>query len=93
MPQEDPQKPANRRAKGEGQGHGAPRMDGGGKGNMFWDGFQWINMVERKKEQDAVTRKLRRLYVGNLPMHMGLTPDMFRSDLRELMAANQMVSY
>ncbi len=63
----------------------------GGSSNMFWDGFQWINMVERKKEQDAVTRKLRRLYVGNLPMHLGLNPDMFRESLRGLMGEHGMV--
>jgi len=60
---------------------------GGGKGQagaakgMFWDGFQWINVEQKKREQDAATRKLRRLYVGNLPMHLGLNVEGFREAL------------
>ena len=49
---------------------------------MFWDGFQWIAAHDQTKTKaDAATRKLRRLYLGNLPLHLGLTEDQFKKDL------------
>ncbi|XP_954188.1 splicing factor, putative [Theileria annulata] len=52
---------------------------------LFWDGFQWV----AKTEQTTIlggdpalmnsTRKLRRLYFGNLPVHTGLTETGFQN--------------
>ncbi|EKX72059.1 splicing factor subunit, putative [Theileria equi strain WA] len=52
---------------------------------LFWDGFQWV----AKSAQTTIlggdpalmnsTRKLRRLYFGNLPIHMGLTETGFQN--------------
>jgi len=47
-----------------------------------WDGFQWITTDSRVKEQqNAAGRKLRRLYIGNLPVHLGVTELIFREHL------------
>lgn len=52
---------------------------------LFWDGFQWVaktGAVNAAGGTDAAlmnsTRKLRRLYFGNLPLHMGLTESAFQ---------------
>nr|PVC53238.1 splicing factor [Theileria orientalis] len=52
---------------------------------LFWDGFQWV----AKAEQNTIlggdpalmnsTRKLRRLYFGNLPVNTGLTETGFQN--------------
>lgn len=50
---------------------------------LFWDGFQWIAKQSSNPDgADAAimnsTRKLRRLYVGNLPLQLGLTETAFQ---------------
>ncbi|KFH11373.1 splicing factor U2AF family SnRNP auxilary factor large subunit, RRM domain-containing protein [Toxoplasma gondii MAS] len=52
---------------------------------LFWDGFQWVAKTGAASTQagsDAATmnstRKLRRLYFGNLPLHLGLTESTFQ---------------
>jgi splicing factor U2AF subunit len=46
---------------------------------MFWDGFQWVPRAGGETAGGNVdaTRKLRRLYLGNLPYHLGVTEDSF----------------
>jgi len=48
---------------------------------MFWDGFQWVPRASGDTGAQNVdaTRKLRRLYLGNLPYHLGVTEDSFSS--------------
>lgn len=51
---------------------------------LFWDGFQWVAKTgsTHNLQTDAAvmnsTRKLRRLYFGNLPLHLGLTETTFQ---------------
>ena len=49
--------------------------------SLLWDGFQWVAKPSNKSGVmvDPIlinnTRKLRRLYFGNLPLHLGLTEE------------------
>lgn len=59
---------------------------------LFWDGFQWVAKAAGAlgpQQLDAAamnsTRKLRRLYFGNLPLHAGLTEQMFQEMVWEEM--------
>eukprot|EP01055_Gregarina_sp_Pseudo9_P000768 Gregarina_sp_Pseudo_9__767@NODE_1492_length_1552_cov_11_943159_g1382_i0_p1_GENE_NODE_1492_length_1552_cov_11_943159_g1382_i0NODE_1492_length_1552_cov_11_943159_g1382_i0_p1_ORF_typecomplete_len417_score66_20RRM_1/PF00076_22/0_00032RRM_1/PF00076_22/0_13Limkainb1/PF11608_8/0_02Limkainb1/PF11608_8/29HisKA/PF00512_25/0_27_NODE_1492_length_1552_cov_11_943159_g1382_i01851435 len=51
---------------------------------LFWDGFQWVAKTGASSAllSDPIlvnsTRKLRRLYFGNLPLHLGLTETNFQ---------------
>eukprot|EP01068_Selenidium_serpulae_P006432 Selendium_serpulae@DN4382_c0_g1_i3.p1 len=51
---------------------------------LFWDGFQWVAKTGHSTalQNDPAlmnsTRKMRRLYFGNLPLHMGLTETAFQ---------------
>eukprot|EP00933_Yihiella_yeosuensis_P055567 TRINITY_DN543_c1_g2_i1.p1 TRINITY_DN543_c1_g2~~TRINITY_DN543_c1_g2_i1.p1 ORF type:complete len:324 (+),score=79.21 TRINITY_DN543_c1_g2_i1:149-1120(+) len=68
----------NRKADGVG---GAP----GGQ-SMFWDGFQWVPRADTGMANDVnASRKNRRLYLGNLPYHLGVTEDSFSKQLYETM--------
>lgn len=56
------------------------------KKSMFWDGFQWVPKADASNTGDHnATRKLRRLYLGNLPYHLGITEEMFANTLYEAM--------
>lgn len=56
------------------------------KKSMFWDGFQWVPKADASNTNDHnTTRKLRRLYLGNLPYHLGITEEMFATTLYEAM--------
>lgn len=54
---------------------------------LFWDGFQWVaktgqsNPLQSDPALMNSTRKLRRLYFGNLPLHLGLTESLFQDML------------
>jgi len=72
----------NRSAPGAAAG-GAPA--GGGQ-SMFWDGFQWVPRADSGGAADInANRKNRRLYLGNLPYHLGVTEDAFSKQLYETM--------
>merc|ERR1719188_550858 len=62
---------------------------GGGAGagqSMFWDGFQWVPRADTNSGNDInASRKNRRLYLGNLPYHLGVTEDSFSKQLYETM--------
>lgn len=61
---------------------------GGGMGgqSMFWDGFQWVPRADTGVANDVnASRKNRRLYLGNLPYHLGVTEDSFSKQLYETM--------
>jgi len=66
-------------------------QDGGVAGatagqSMFWDGFQWVPRADTGQETDInASRKNRRLYLGNLPYHLGVTEDSFSKQLYETM--------
>jgi len=70
-------------------------VDGGGGGSglaatgqsMFWDGFQWVPRADTGKGGNDInaSRKNRRLYLGNLPYHLGITEDSFTKQLYETM--------
>eukprot|EP00746_Dinoflagellata_sp_MGD_P167478 gnl/MRDRNA2_/MRDRNA2_98137_c0_seq1.p1 gnl/MRDRNA2_/MRDRNA2_98137_c0~~gnl/MRDRNA2_/MRDRNA2_98137_c0_seq1.p1 ORF type:complete len:338 (-),score=86.57 gnl/MRDRNA2_/MRDRNA2_98137_c0_seq1:34-1047(-) len=80
-----------------GGGGGALGMGGGAPGampalggipgvsagqQMFWDGFQWVPRAQDNATNNVdATRKLRRLYLGNLPYHLGVTEDSFSTQL------------
>jgi len=70
----------NRKTPGEGG-------VGGGTGqSMFWDGFQWVPRADTGTANDInASRKNRRLYLGNLPYHLGITEDTFSKQLYETM--------
>merc|ERR1719336_1605906 len=55
--------------------------------SMFWDGFQWVPRADTGGGADDVNanRKNRRLYLGNLPYHLGVTEDSFSKQLYETM--------
>lgn len=58
------------------------------KKSMFWDGFQWVPKADASNTGDHnATRKLRRLYLGNLPYHLGITEEMFANTLYDAMKA------
>eukprot|EP00931_Biecheleriopsis_adriatica_P059644 TRINITY_DN3571_c0_g1_i1.p1 TRINITY_DN3571_c0_g1~~TRINITY_DN3571_c0_g1_i1.p1 ORF type:complete len:326 (-),score=79.58 TRINITY_DN3571_c0_g1_i1:60-1037(-) len=67
-------------------GDGAP----GGQ-SMFWDGFQWVPRADTGvggaggANDVNASRKNRRLYLGNLPYHLGVTEDSFSKQLYETM--------
>merc|ERR1719181_2619041 len=54
---------------------------------MFWDGFQWVPRADTGTANNDVnaSRKNRRLYLGNLPYHLGVTEDSFSKQLYETM--------
>lgn len=54
---------------------------------MFWDGFQWVPRSEENKNPNDPnqSRKMRRLYLGNLPIHMGITEDVFTKTIFDTM--------
>merc|ERR1719230_1853131 len=55
--------------------------------SMFWDGFQWVPRADTGTAANDVnaSRKNRRLYLGNLPYHLGVTEDSFSKQLYETM--------
>ncbi|CRH01133.1 RNA-binding protein, putative [Plasmodium relictum] len=59
-------------------------MEGHETTNVFWDGFQWVaktnqsNLFHLDPAVMNSTRKLRRLYFGNLPLHLGLSENAFQ---------------
>jgi len=55
--------------------------------SMFWDGFQWVPRADTGKNANDInaSRKNRRLYLGNLPYHLGITEDSFTKQLYETM--------
>jgi len=54
---------------------------------MFWDGFQWVPRADTavNPNDPNVSRKMRRLYLGNLPYHLGVTEDTFSKQLYDTM--------
>jgi len=70
-----------------GMGGGMPGVTTGQQ--MFWDGFQWVPRAAGATGGNDVnaTRKLRRLYLGNLPYHLGVTEDSFSTQLYNTMKA------
>jgi len=58
---------------------------------LFWDGFQWVAKTGHSTalQNDPAlmnsTRKMRRLYFGNLPLHLGLTETSFQEIVWEEM--------
>jgi len=65
------------------------KADGTGGGqSMFWDGFQWVPRADTgagAADDVNASRKNRRLYLGNLPYHLGVTEDSFSKQLYETM--------
>jgi len=60
---------------------------------MFWDGFQWVPRTDTggvDTNDINASRKLRRLYLGNLPYHLGVTEDSFSKQLYETMKERSM---
>lgn len=55
--------------------------------SMFWDGFQWVPRADTGINPNDLnaSRKNRRLYLGNLPYHLGVTEDSFSKQLYETM--------
>jgi len=53
--------------------------------SMFWDGFQWVPRADTGANDTNASRKNRRLYLGNLPYHLGVTEDSFSKQLYETM--------
>merc|ERR1712046_118945 len=51
------------------------------------DGFQWVPRAETavNPNDPNVSRKMRRLYLGNLPYHLGVTEDSFSKQLFDTM--------
>lgn len=78
------------------QGGGAMAMGipdpGAGGQRMFWDGFQWVPRADQPANPNDpnISRKMRRLYLGNLPYHTGITEDAFCKQLYETMQAKGM---
>merc|ERR1711939_1121392 len=54
---------------------------------MFWDGFQWVPRADTgaAAADPNASRKSRRLYLGNLPYHLGVTEDTFSKQLYDTM--------
>eukprot|EP00434_Breviolum_minutum_P028102 symbB.v1.2.024859.t1/scaffold2291.1/size145394/3 len=64
---------------------------GVGGQSMFWDGFQWVPRADTGITNDInASRKNRRLYLGNLPYHLGVTEDSFSKQLYETMRDRSM---
>jgi len=74
----------NKNRKPEG-GAAMPGIEGGQR--MFWDGFQWVPRADTavNPNDPNVSRKMRRLYLGNLPYHLGVTEDTFSKQLYDTM--------
>eukprot|EP00916_Digyalum_oweni_P020984 GHVL01034926.1.p1 GENE.GHVL01034926.1~~GHVL01034926.1.p1 ORF type:complete len:243 (-),score=41.82 GHVL01034926.1:41-769(-) len=55
---------------------------------LFWDGFQWVakncNAVSFDQKLNS-TRKARRLYIGNIPIQMGVTETSFQNFIYQAM--------
>jgi len=71
---------------------GAGAMEAAAPGQrMFWDGFQWVPRTDTgstaavNPNDPNASRKLRRLYLGNLPYHLGITEDAFSKQLYDTM--------
>merc|ERR1719375_526672 len=77
------------RASGAGAAmtQGIPDPGGGGGQRMFWDGFQWVPRADTavNPNDPNVSRKMRRLYLGNLPYHLGVTEDTFSKQMYDTM--------
>merc|ERR1711879_1108859 len=75
----------NKNRKPDAGGAAIAGLDGGQR--MFWDGFQWVPRADTNVNPNDpnVSRKLRRLYLGNLPYHGGITEDSFTKQLYETM--------
>merc|ERR1711865_869360 len=66
----------------------APALpDAAGGQRMFWDGFQWVPRADTavNPNDPNVSRKMRRLYLGNLPYHLGVTEDSYSKQMYETM--------
>merc|ERR1719498_264422 len=76
----------NRSATG-GAPAGTPGLADAGGQRMFWDGFQWVPRADTavNPNDPNVSRKMRRLYLGNLPYHLGVTEDTFSKQLYDTM--------
>mmetsp|Transcript_30853 Transcript_30853/g.89743 ORF Transcript_30853/g.89743 Transcript_30853/m.89743 type:complete len:340 (+) Transcript_30853:159-1178(+) len=71
------------------------------KNELFWDGFQWVAKTSKltptlacgttTQQQLHSTRKGRRLYIGNLPLHLGLTEAAFQVAFVEEMKRRQLM--
>jgi len=78
---------AARASGGQAAMTGIPDPGAGGQ-RMFWDGFQWVPRADSapvNPNDPNVSRKMRRLYLGNLPLHLGVTEDSFCKQLYERM--------
>jgi len=66
---------------------GTPGLADAGGQRMFWDGFQWVPRADTavNPNDPNVSRKMRRLYLGNLPYHLGVTEDSYSKQLYETM--------
>jgi len=66
---------------------GTPGLADAGGQRMFWDGFQWVPRADTavNPNDPNVSRKMRRLYLGNLPYHLGVTEDTFSKQLYDTM--------
>merc|ERR1719399_2249642 len=76
------------RTPGAGAGTpGTPGLADAGGQRMFWDGFQWVPRADTavNPNDPNVSRKMRRLYLGNLPYHLGVTEDTFSKQLFDTM--------
>merc|ERR1719446_1735555 len=73
----------NKNRKPDAAGGGAPAAGQ----SMFWDGFQWVPRADTGGAANDINanRKNRRLYLGNLPYHLGVTEDAFSKQLYETM--------
>merc|ERR1719265_683081 len=75
----------NKQRKPEG---GAPALADAAAGQrMFWDGFQCVPRADTavNPNDPNVSRKMRRLYLGNLPYHLGVTEDTFSKQMYDTM--------
>jgi len=73
----------NKNRKPTGGAEGAAAAPAGQ--SMFWDGFQWVPRADTATTDVNASRKNRRLYLGNLPYHLGITEDAFSKQLYETM--------
>ena len=74
-------------APGAPGGAAAALPDAAGGQRMFWDGFQWVPRADTavNPNDPNVSRKMRRLYLGNLPYHLGVTEDSYSKQMYETM--------
>jgi len=54
-----------------------PKIEEANKSKMFWDGFQWVSKANAAAAaadpaMQNQTKKMRRLVISNLPLHLGL---------------------